>query len=104
MEEQYVIPKNVRSRFELIPGIGWKEVWIILLGVCIGAAFGGLIYLVSKQLVALVIVTLFCATIGFFVAKPHPTTGKNALDLLKDVRDFKSKPRRYYYQFGQGRK
>lgn len=104
MEEQYIIPKNVKSRFELIPGIGLKEVGIMLVGICIGASLGGLIYLIFKAKVALFIVTVFFGAIGFFIAKPHPVTGKNAIDLLKDIRDFKSKPRRYYYQFGQGRK
>ncbi|MGE7828543.1 PrgI family protein [Paenibacillus sp. NPDC093718] len=99
---EYFIPKNVKTRVELLPGFGIKELLIVLVGAVIGLILSFIIFFFSKSPMSFLVVVLFAA-LSFFLAKPEPRTGRNALDLLKDIRSFKSKPSRYYYRFGEGR-
>lgn len=47
-KDKYMIPVNVTTRFELISGIGWKEIGMILLAGIIGAILAGIIGIQTK--------------------------------------------------------
>ncbi|EJW13862.1 PrgI family protein [Paenibacillus alvei] len=101
-ETVYFIPKNVRSRFEFLPGFGVRELLITLTGAVIGLAIAFIVYLFTQHILSFVLVGLV-GGLSFFLAKPDPRTGKNALDLLKDIQSYKSRPKRYFYRYGDGR-
>ncbi|MEN1990234.1 PrgI family protein [Paenibacillus hubeiensis] len=99
----YYIPKNVKTRFQIMPGIGWAELLLVLIGAGIGFGIGYGLFLLTASVFSYVI-TAFFAALGFMIAKPHPVTGKNAVALIKDFQNFKSKQKRYYYRYGSGRR
>ncbi|WP_274655577.1 PrgI family protein [Paenibacillus humicola] len=99
----YIVPKNVKSRFEFVTGFGWRELFIMLAGVCIGLIAGGFVFVLMQSVFSIGLIGLG-GGIGFFIGRTDPRTGKNALDLLRDFRHYQSKPRRYLYIFGSGRR
>lgn len=98
----YVIPKNINTRFEIFEGFGMRELAYIGLTGLIGLCLGLIIWFFTKQpgWMGLAIPT---GSIGFFFGKPNPRTGRNSFDLIRDIRRFNAKPKRYYYKFGDGR-
>ncbi|MFB8378177.1 PrgI family mobile element protein [Paenibacillus taichungensis] len=99
----YYVPKNVKSRFEIVPGIGIPELFVIVIAAGLGIGISFLLYLVTSSVFSFIF-AVFIAAIGVFIAKPHPVTGKNAISMLKDVQAYKMKQKRYYYRYGSGRK
>lgn len=99
----YFVPKNVKSRFEIVPGVGLPELTVILIAAAVGIGISYLLFLLTSVIFCFVIAVFFSA-FGIFVAKPHPVTGKNALTMLKDLQAYKLKQKRYYYRYGSGRK
>ena len=97
-----MIPKNVRARLEFFPGFGFRELGITVLGLGIGAIISFLIYLITNHVFSFLFAVIGC-TFGFLLSKPEPHTGKSPLSLIKDIRQYNSKPKRYYYRFGEGR-
>lgn len=100
---EYLIPENVKTRFEFFPGLGWKELFITL----IGGIFGTIVFFILSmfvghpaRLLVIPIITLF----GYMFSKPDPRTGMSFLDLLQNFRQFKTRTKKYYYVFGSGRR
>jgi hypothetical protein len=98
----YVIPKNISSRIEFFPGFGMKEVGIMLIGIVIGACIGAIGWFIEGSPLWFGLIVP-AGAFGFFLGKPNPRTGRNILDILKDQRDYKSKPQRYFYRYGSWR-
>lgn len=102
-ENPYLIPKNIKARFEVIPGIGWREIFVTLIGLIIGLLLFVLLGAFSVPIIVRMFITAVCAAIGYGISVPNPRTGFNLLDILKLMRRFNSKTKRYYYVFGEGR-
>jgi len=98
----YFIPKNVQSRFELFKGFGLPELGITLIFAISGLALGFILWLFFKSKI-LFFLFVPAGALGFFLAKPDPRRGKSPLSLIKDIRDFSIKQKRYFYRFGSGR-
>lgn len=101
--QEYIIPKNVRTRVEFFSGFGFKELFLFLVGLGVGFLIFGAVYLLTDSLLSFIFLGLG-GGVGFFLGKPDPRTGKSALDLLTDYQSFNMKPKRYFYRFGGGRK
>lgn len=99
----YLIPKNVKTRFEFFTGFGWKELLITFIGLTIGTIFFFLLGLFTQSLLRLLFVVVG-GIAGFMVCKADPRTGQSLLSLVSNFRNFKSKNQTYYYVFGSGRK
>lgn len=100
--KSYIVPKNVRARFQFADGFGWFELLICLVGVITGGVIAAVVFLITKSPFSLTFL-VFGGALGFFLGKPDPRTGQSALDLIKDYKAFNTKPKRYYYSFGKGR-
>ncbi|MBV6717202.1 PrgI family mobile element protein [Paenibacillus chitinolyticus] len=100
----YLIPKNVGSRFEFFEGFGMKELIFCVLGALLGIGISSLLSLFIASLAAKIIPIAVCTAVAFFVVKEDPRLGKSVISTFKDQRKFLSKPRRYFYIFGEGRK
>lgn len=98
----YIVPKNVKTRFQIFEGFGWFELFLFLLGLGIGAMISGILYFVFRSLFCFIF-AVFGGAVGFFLGKPDPRTGRSALDLVNDYKDFNTRPKKYYYRFGRGR-
>jgi uncharacterized membrane protein YhiD involved in acid resistance len=98
----YLIPKNVKARFEFFSGFGFKELLWLLAGIGLGAGISMLVYLVTHSLFSFIVTALF-GTIGFIAGKPDPRTGLNGVDHFKAMRAFQSKRRLFFYRHGDGR-
>lgn len=99
----YMIPKNVDSRFEFFTGFGWRELFITLAGVAVGfLLFFGIGLLISHLLIRLIVLVI-PAFVAFLASAPNPRSGKALMDYFKDLKIYKSKQKRYFYRFGEGR-
>jgi hypothetical protein len=98
----YFIPKNVKARFELFEGFGLKEAVIVIIGAFIGLSLGLILWFITNK-VFLLGFFVPGGAMGFLISKPNPRTGRNALDIIKDSRSYNSRPKRYFYRYGDGR-
>ena len=98
----FLIPKNVRARFEFFQGFGFRELFLLLASLIIGAAISIPLFLITRSPFAFIFAALF-GTIGFVAGKPDPRTGMNGLDHFKAMRAFQSKRKLYFYRYGDGR-
>lgn len=99
--QEYLIPRNVDTRFMFIPGFGWKELFISLIGLGIGLMlfFTVTIFVQSMLNVVLVIVpTVFAVMLTI----SDPKTGVSFMQLIKDFKEFNMSVRKYYYRYGSG--
>lgn len=101
-KDSYLIPKNVKTRFEFFNGFGWRELFLTLTGIAIGSVIYILSGLFTDSIFRVIIIFVFGA-IGFFASHSDPRTGKNVIDFLRDLKMYKSKQKRYMYVFGKGR-
>lgn len=97
----YLIPRNVTQKFEFFPGFGWLELVLTLTGLGLGIVLFVFIGMFTDSLARALIVAL-TTTVGFFVSKGDPRTGKTVLSLINDAKAWKTGQRRYLYYFGTG--
>lgn len=100
---KYMIPKNVKTRFEFMEGFGWKELFITLLGALIGVCLFFILLIFKFPVIIRLPLAIFPIGIAFFISKRDSRTNKSVIDLLKEFRDFSRKQRVYFYHFGTGR-
>ncbi|MDF2646856.1 MAG: hypothetical protein K0Q73_2661 [Paenibacillus sp.] len=100
----YLIPKNVGGRFEFIEGFGIKELIFCAGGALIGVGVMFLLdFMGASRFVKILPIPGFAAIVFFFV-REDPRLGKSMMTNFIDQKKFLSKPRRYHYIFGEGRK
>ena len=97
----YLVPKNVSQRFEFFPGLGWREIFTIGLGLGAGVMVFFFLGLFTASLARILIVGLIVA-VSYFLVRVDPRTGKTVLDLIKDAKQWKLGQRRFLYFFGTG--
>jgi hypothetical protein len=103
-ENPYLIPKNIKARFELIPGFGWREIFVTLAGAIVGFMLLLLLGVFGIPIIVRIFLAVMCAGIGYGISVQNPRTGVNLLDILKMImRQFNARPKRFYYVFGEGR-
>lgn len=102
-EYDYIIPKKINTRFEFFPGIGFPELIIIVVGLLIATIFFFAIGLFTQSLIR-VLVFLPGFLIPFALVYQDPRNGISLLKILRDVKIFNSRPKRYTYIHGKGRK
>lgn len=100
----YLIPKNVGGRFEFFDGFGIKELIFCAVGALLGAGITYLLTLVTQSTFLKIIPIPGITAIVFFIVREEPRLGKSMLSNFIDQKKFVSKPRRYFYIFGEGRK
>lgn len=99
---KFLIPKNVSTRLEFFSGFGWRELYLVLIGLGVGGLLFLLTFLITHSFYSIAFVGAG-AGIGFFLGKPDPRTRKNALDFFRDYQAFNRRAKRYYYRHGEGR-
>jgi len=99
----YLIPKNVKSRFEFFTGFGFRELAITSLGLAIGGILFFIVGFVTASFARIFLIALG-GGIGFFLSIPDPREGKSLLHRIQDFREFNSRPKKYFYVFGSGRR
>lgn len=91
----YLIPRNVKARFEFFPGFGWFE----LMSVVGGAIVGFLLYLLAGLFThSFFRIVLFAVPPGlaYFVTRPGPD-GQSLYTLIKLWRRWIKSQKRYLY-------
>jgi hypothetical protein len=96
----YIIPKNVKSKFEFFPGFGWKELFISLIFLLVGVGLFFLSGLFTRSMFRVIFIALTTATGILFVIE-DPRSG-SFLKFVQSYRKYKRKPRRYEYRFKRG--
>ncbi|MGB9781595.1 MAG: PrgI family mobile element protein [Moorellaceae bacterium] len=91
----YLIPRNVRARFEFFPGFGWFELAFVLAGALVGFLLYALAGLFTRSFFRIV---LFIVPPGlaYFVTRPGPD-GQSLYGLIKLWRRWKRSRKRYLY-------
>lgn len=97
----YLIPRNVRQRFEFFPGMGFRELSMIVGGLAIGFVLFFLFGLFTGSAARILVVGL-TASVGYFLGRAEPRSGKTVLDIIKDAKQWKVSQRTYLYVFGKG--
>ena len=93
---EYQIPRNVSSKFEFFPGIGWQELAFIVVGGGVGALFYPVLFFIrARMIITLFAVVLFSAA-GYGLVKPLPT-GESFLGLLQLMKRWRLSQRLYLY-------
>ncbi|MCX7884648.1 MAG: hypothetical protein N2448_06425 [Caloramator sp.] len=96
----YIIPRNVKTRFEFFTGYGWFEIFVLALGFCVGFCFFKIIGAFTKSPARLFLIVI-CTAASFFLVSPDPKTGSSLLKMYKNFKSYKSKQKRYLYVFGR---
>jgi hypothetical protein len=100
-EQEYLIPRNVSTRFMFIPGFGWRELFIGLIGLGIGLILFFIVSIFTESMLRIFLV--FIPTIAaIMLTISDPKTGVSLMQLLKDLKEFNMSVRKYYYRFGSG--
>ncbi|MBJ6360505.1 PrgI family protein [Paenibacillus sp. GCM10012307] len=99
----FLIPKNVSSKFEFFNGFGFKELFMMLAGLIIGGTIATPLLFITNSIFSILPAVLF-TTIGFILGKPDLRTGRNGLDHLMAMRQYRRKRKKYFYRFGHGRR
>lgn len=114
-EYEYDIPKKFNTRFEFFPGIGFIEVIIIAIGLLIATLLlfiTNIVLNMFKDFVNNHGTMALLLKIGWFLpgflipfalVYQEPRNGMSLRKVLKDVKKFKSKQKRYIYVHGKGR-
>ncbi len=97
----YMIPKNVKQRFEFFPGLGFKELIMILGGLIVGSLIFMFLGLVTRSFARIIVVAL-TVSIGFFAGKPDPRSSKTVLNLIVDAKEWRLRQQRFLYFYGRG--
>lgn len=92
------IPVQIRRRKEYFDGYGKTELRNTIISGCIGVAVGMVVYLYTKQILAIIIIiTIF--TSGAVVLTKKDKTNRSSLDyLLLDIKFSKSN-KKYKYKY-----
>ena len=99
----YVIPKNVKTRYELFTGIGFKELLITAVGTLIGIVIFFLASLLKFPVPLTVIISVIFPAAAFLLSISNPRTNMSLLTMIKYFRIYKTRQKRYFYVFGGGR-
>lgn len=102
-EQDYIIPRNVNTRFMFLPGFGWKELFITLMGLGIGLILLFLSSFFTKSMLRIFLVFLPTIT-AFMLTVSDPKTGISFIQLVRDLKEFNLSVRKYYYRYGTGGK
>lgn len=97
----YLIPRNVRQRFEFFPGMGFKELFMIVGGLAVGLLVFFVSGLFTKSMARLLLIGL-CGSIGYFLGRAEPRSGKSVLDIIRDAKQWKVNQKTFFYDFGKG--
>ena len=99
----YLIPRNVRQRFEFFPGMGYKELFMVLGGFVIGLCCFFLLGLFTGSAARLLIVGL-TTSMGYFLGRAEPRSQKTVMSMIKDAKHWKLTQQTYLYVVGKGGK
>lgn len=100
----YLIPKNVGGRFEFFEGFGFKELFYVSIGALLGVGIAYLQGLIIPNMLFQTIPVFATIYITFLLVRVDGRLGKSFLDSIRDARHYRSKPTKYYYVYGEGRK
>ena len=97
-ENKYLVPANVTARFEFFTGFGVKELIYCLI---VGAAALAVALIFGFLLSMIVKVVIVAGSIGatFFCVQKNPMTGMSILDLIKSIKAFANKQKRFLYAY-----
>jgi len=127
---QYLIPSNVSTKFEFIPGFGWYEFKIVFITCVIGILLYSGLGLVQKTIyvnainqpvsekisseglaekkvplipaMARIFAIIIPGVSSFLLVKREPSNGMSLLYTVRSASKFKKNQRLYLYKYGSG--
>ncbi|RDB32096.1 hypothetical protein [Exiguobacterium sp. RIT594] len=96
-ETKYIIPKNIKARFEIF-GIGLREIIAILIAGIVGLVIISTVDLIIdvKGLVKALVVLVF-GGVSFLLIVEDPREGVSVIKFVQYYKDFLKRPRKYLY-------
>ncbi len=101
---QYLVPRSVKARVQLLPGVGWTELGMIVGGAVLGYILGLLVALPFHNywgLLARVFVFPFPPGFAYLISQ-QGFSGESPLQILRARRRWLQKPRLYLYRHSKG--
>lgn len=98
----YLIPENVKSKFEFFKGFGWKELFLNVLFVAVGLFITFLLkFLFNNPITYLPLV--FFSVGGFFVTRHDERFGTSLFGMIINYQKYSKRRNLYFFHFGKGR-
>lgn len=91
----YLVPKNVRARFELVPGFGIPELALCGVGLVVGAVLGFVTSLFGASSLVKMVLLVVPTGFMFFVTRVG-SEGESLFDLVVLYRKWRTSQRRYF--------
>ncbi|MBS3949559.1 MAG: hypothetical protein KGZ53_02685 [Peptococcaceae bacterium] len=91
----YLVPKNVRARFELVPGFGIPELALCAVGLVVGATLGFVFSLFNASPLVRMVLLVVPTGFMFFATRPG-LEGESLFGLVVLYRRWKTGQRRYF--------
>ncbi|MBT9177393.1 MAG: hypothetical protein DDT20_01726 [Firmicutes bacterium] len=91
----YLVPKNVRARFELVPGFGIPELALCGVGLVVGAALGFVASLFGASPIVRMALLVLPTGFMFFATRPG-LEGESLFGLAVLYHRWKTSQRRYF--------
>ena len=91
----YLVPKNVRARFELVPGFGLPELALCGVGLVVGGLIGFVASLFGASPLVRMVFLVVPAGFMFFVTRVG-SEGESLFGLVVFYRRWKFNQRRYF--------
>ncbi|MDI3235978.1 hypothetical protein QK289_13255 [Exiguobacterium antarcticum] len=97
IETKYIIPKNIKARFEIF-GIGLREIIAILVAGIVGLIIVSIVdqFIDIRGLIKLLVILAF-GGISFLLVVEDPREGVSIIKFVQYYKDFLKKPRKYLY-------
>jgi len=97
MNDLYLIPKNINAKFQLLPGFGWRELFVTLSFMGVGGVIALILHLFNAPIFLLFIIVVLFGAAGYMLSMEDPRTGMSLLRVMKSMRKFKQKQNMYFY-------
>ena len=95
----YLIPRNISQRFEFFPGWGWKELFILLAALGIGAVLAFSLSVVTLSPARFLSIVIL-GGIGYMATQPVMADGSTALQILSYMKRYRQAQKLYLYKRG----
>jgi hypothetical protein len=91
----YLVPKNVKARFELLPGFGLPEIALCAGGLAVGFVLSLLVSLLGASALIRMVLVVVPAGFMFFVTRAG-SEGESLFGLVLSYRRWKTGQRRFF--------
>ncbi len=100
--KDYLIPSNVKSRFEFFPGFGWIELGLTVGGIMVGGILYFLIGFLNQSFIVRFLPGVIITSVMFLGSVQNPRTGFSPFSFFRRQKRYQQQQNRFRYVFCSG--